>query len=459
MDPNTNSRIMETTVKPFVTLLCSNFNSQQWIEGYLESINNQIENNVRIIFVDAGSTDGSLETIKRFRFRAGITHMIIEEPGCTVYQAWNIAINKSTTDYVMNLNTDDRLFNYGLITAKHVAQNNPDADMIYFPCFETDSTDHSTVSKYHRRDIPFNLDSLNEHCICGPFPLLKTQTIKELGGFSETLKIGGDYDMWVRMAYAGKKLLPSIEPIGSYYNNPQGISTDEQTRMLHFEEDKSTRRKHIIPTQKKVIAFSLWGDNPVYTKGAIRNAELAKTVYPGWVCRFYVGTSTPEDIITTLEGMDNCKEEEGDWKGMFWRFEPASDPDVDVMISRDCDSRLNSREAAAVTDWLERERRFHIMRDHPYHGTPILGGMWGVKGQWLSNMKEMMNAYDQEDRWQTDQEFLKEKIYPIVEHWAHVHDEFFQQAPFPMERKGKLFVGQAYNENDEPLHPEHMDVL
>ena len=40
-----------------------------------------------------------------------------------------------------------------------------------------------------------------------------------------------------------------------------------------------------------------------------------------------------------------------------------------------------------------------------------------------------------------------------------MHDEFFQQAPFPMERKGKLFVGQAYNENDEPLHPEHMDVL
>jgi len=36
---------------------------------------------------------------------------------------------------------------------------------------------------------------------------------------------------------------------------------------------------------KKIISFSLWGDNPIYTQGAIRNAELAKEVYPDWVCR------------------------------------------------------------------------------------------------------------------------------------------------------------------------------
>jgi len=33
---------------------------------------------------------------------------------------------------------------------------------------------------------------------------------------------------------------------------------------------------------KKIISFSLWGDNPVYTQGAIRNAELAKEIYPDW---------------------------------------------------------------------------------------------------------------------------------------------------------------------------------
>ena len=37
----------------------------------------------------------------------------------------------------------------------------------------------------------------------------------------------------------------------------------------------------------KVISFSLWGDNPKYTIGAMRKAELAATWYKGWKCRFY----------------------------------------------------------------------------------------------------------------------------------------------------------------------------
>ena len=98
---------------------------------------------------------------------------------------------------------------------------------------------------------------------------------------------------------------------------------------------------------KKIISFSLWGDNPVYTQGAIRNAELAKEIYPDWVCRYYIGKSTPNDIVVKLQNFDNTEvivmENDGDWTGMFWRFYPASEDDVDVMISRDCDSRLNAR--------------------------------------------------------------------------------------------------------------------
>lgn len=40
---------------------------------------------------------------------------------------------------------------------------------------------------------------------------------------------------------------------------------------------------------KKIIAFSLWGDNPKYTVGAIKNAKLTSEIYPGWISRFYCG--------------------------------------------------------------------------------------------------------------------------------------------------------------------------
>ncbi len=58
---------------------------------------------------------------------------------------------------------------------------------------------------------------------------------------------------------------------------------------------------------KKIISFSLWGDNPKYTIGAIENAKLAKTIYPDWICRFYVGNSTPDEIWDELYYMDNTE--------------------------------------------------------------------------------------------------------------------------------------------------------
>ena len=54
---------------------------------------------------------------------------------------------------------------------------------------------------------------------------------------------------------------------------------------------------------KKVISYSLWGSDPKYTIGAIRNAEIASSIYPDWVCRFYVN-NIPEDILLNLRSLN-----------------------------------------------------------------------------------------------------------------------------------------------------------
>lgn len=213
---------------------------------------------------------------------------------------------------------------------------------------------------------------------------------------------------------------------------------------------------------KKIISFSLWGDNPTYTIGAIKQSALAKKHFPGWICRFYVADCVSEDIINTIKSQDNTEIAEmgpGDWTAMFWRFYPASEPDVEVMISRDTDSRLNSRESAAVNEWLKSEKDFHIMRDHPQHGTEILGGMWGVRGNILANLKELITRYDKGNFWQVDQNFLREMVFPLVKNNSCVHDEYFQKIPFPTKRKPGLFIGQAFDQDDNKLHPEHGDML
>ena len=63
----------------------------------------------------------------------------------------------------------------------------------------------------------------------------------------------------------------------------------------------------------------------------------------------------------------------------YARYLPLLDPTVEVMVSRDLDSRITAREQAAVEDWLKTDLTFHVMRDNPHHGTEILGGMWGAR--------------------------------------------------------------------------------
>lgn len=204
---------------------------------------------------------------------------------------------------------------------------------------------------------------------------------------------------------------------------------------------------------KKVIAFSLWGENPKYCVGAVKNAEIAKVFYPGWETWFYCGKSVPEKTVNDLESLGAKiirKEEQGDWTGMFWRFEPISHPEVEVMISRDTDSRLSTRESYAVNEWLKSGKLFHTMRDHPAHSTEILGGMWGARKPILGDMMHLIAAYTKGNFWQVDQNFLREVIWPRVAYTTFTHDEFFAKSPFPESRVGAEFVGQVYDENDVP---------
>lgn len=217
---------------------------------------------------------------------------------------------------------------------------------------------------------------------------------------------------------------------------------------------------------KKVIAYSLWGKIPKYLIGAVENVKLAEVLFPDWEVWIYYGQSTPEEYILELAKFKNCrlinKNTEGDWSGMFWRFEPASKPDVSVMLSRDCDSRLSKREKAAVEEWLKSDKKFHIMRDHPWHDIEILGGMWGAKYPVLANMDKLLKNVVKGDYWQVDQEFLKQSVYPIIKNESLVHDSFFNYEPnkkdFTLPRKDFEFVGESYDEKGHPNF-EHRLIL
>jgi len=241
---------------------------------------------------------------------------------------------------------------------------------------------------------------------------------------------------------------------------------------------------------KKVISFSLWGDNPKYLNGAIRNAELARELFSDWTCRFYVGSSVSFKIIEELTnpipkqwsrykidkgniiglcGSFNPLIEiyhmdfPGDWRMMFDRFRPVFDQDVDVTIVRDCDSRLSLREKAAVDEWLASPYGFHTMNDHYLHSVPIMGGMWGMKRDTLPAFQYLMENWIKEDRLQTDQEFLAQEIWPRVKDNCLRHDDGYYNhlwggKPFPTPFDGINFVGASYG-SDDKINQQQVDEL
>lgn len=204
---------------------------------------------------------------------------------------------------------------------------------------------------------------------------------------------------------------------------------------------------------RKVISFSVWGDDPDYLRGAIRNAEIASEVYPGWETWFYV----EEGTNVSLEGKANkviYYTAEPGTDGAFQRFRPMCDESVDVFVSRDTDSRLSDREYQAVQEWLDCDKQFHAMRDHQAHVWPVMAGMWGAKKDGLINLKYVYNDMRQykKGNYFDDQKALA-YYYKMISGLFLEHDDMlrFNGKNFPKHKDLMFgsFVGERITQHDE----------
>lgn len=211
---------------------------------------------------------------------------------------------------------------------------------------------------------------------------------------------------------------------------------------------------------KKVISYSLWGDGLVYTIGAVANADVAKKYWPGWICRYYVSPTVPKNVVNDLASKDNTEvvmmQEDMGFLNSLWRFYAASDPEVDIMLSRDADSRIGPgdnkhdgtglREKEAVDEWLNSDKDFHIMRDSCQHGQPMAAGMWGLRNGLFRNMVDMIDDFfknheECKDFFGVDQKFLEKVLYAQAVPFVYSHDDWFisnfrneEKHPFPTPR-------------------------
>ena len=204
-------------------------------------------------------------------------------------------------------------------------------------------------------------------------------------------------------------------------------------------------------------------------------------LYPGWTVRVYYdlepGSGLHQDLCRLAcanPALDICYVRRlpstldiSRVFAMIWRFFPVVDPQVDVYVSRDLDSRLNERETAAVGEWLASPHHFHFMRDNPAHGIEILGSGWGVSlGPANSTLRALMaEAFHAASRdsmfwapreaYGPDQGVLKRYLWPWGKWSSMSHDSYTCQRyprtrPFPTRRREEAnnFVASVVEAND-----------
>jgi tetratricopeptide (TPR) repeat protein len=183
---------------------------------------------------------------------------------------------------------------------------------------------------------------------------------------------------------------------------------------------------------RNVISFSLWGPTPAYSYGAMINLVLARTVYPGWTCRFYVDAAVPRACVDFLRAngaeVRNI-EDEYPGVGLFQRFLVMNDPSVSRFLVRDCDARLSAAEAELVAEWIESDYPFHAVRDHVLHNELMIGCLWAGRTDCGIDIVELMRRYfvhGPTAKYGHDQRMLGLMLWPLIRSRCLVHDKYYR---------------------------------
>jgi tetratricopeptide (TPR) repeat protein len=226
--------------------------------------------------------------------------------------------------------------------------------------------------------------------------------------------------------------------VGHFYSGRVEQAIRYGQRALELRDAEACRNPPPVavhaPSGRKgshVISFSLWGTAPFYAYGAMINLVLARTVYPGWSCRFYVDAAVPPPCVAFLKdnGADVRRiEDEYPGVGLFQRFLVMNDESVDRFLVRDCDARLSPGEAALEAQWIDSGQPFHVIRDHVLHNELMIGCLWSGRTDCGIDIVDLMRRYfvhGPSAKYGHDQRMLGLMLWPLIRDRCLVHDKYY----------------------------------
>ncbi|WP_432772783.1 glycosyltransferase family 2 protein [Francisella salimarina] len=183
---------MESKNKPIITIITVVFNGEKYLEETINSVISQTYENIEYIVIDGGSTDGTVDIIKKYDSQIDCW---VSEHDEGIYDAMNKGIGLATGDWVNFMNAGDLFYNENILESIHSKLK---GIFNYGHTLQFDSTGHTkevlASDKLRKRRMPYCHQSL---FVSGAY--LKRNM------YDLSYKIASDYNQYITAKYRGEK--------------------------------------------------------------------------------------------------------------------------------------------------------------------------------------------------------------------------------------------------------------
>lgn len=259
---------------PKISIVTPSFNQAAFLERTILSVLNQDYANLEYIIIDGGSTDGSLEIIRKYESR--LTYWV-SEPDNGQAHAINKGLHRATGDWITWQNSDDIFYPGAFNSFARMAQKNPRVDLIIGNMNLIDSDDHVLRDiKYVR---PTYRSLLAEGMVLtNQAAFWRRRVNDEIGYLDESLDCGFDYEWFLRLLR--KKKAAHVNVTWGGLRLHEDTKTHNRQATFNEEYRKITQGKKVsLPIKKmyqirRMILMLAQGNFSYVFRGALRRIRL-----------------------------------------------------------------------------------------------------------------------------------------------------------------------------------------
>lgn len=176
-----------------ISVITPSYNQGKFLERTINSVLNQEVLNLEYIVFDGGSTDESVQILKKYSDH--LTFFSEKDEGQA--DAVNKGIEKANGDIIAWINSDDIYFPGALQTVIEVFENNPEVDVVYGLAEHIDEFDEYIEDYYTER---WDFKKLQEVCyLCQPAVFFRKKVCYQYGLLQKNLRYCMDYEYWLRI--------------------------------------------------------------------------------------------------------------------------------------------------------------------------------------------------------------------------------------------------------------------